>query len=187
MIVDAVREGAHGDDRILVNAGVLNGATHDRTVPSFLVPDYLGFLSLGVGLGRVPPRGYSARADRDYYGAASESGRSVGNLELAGPRVPNPLAVEAALDLALAKLRLHPRLRAFTFIHSFIHSFIQPDSPPCEASANFGPRVNNAGSSDSHTAPLIAAERGRFCAICPCSLGTASAKMPRHSISFSKK
>ena len=34
-------------------------------------------------------------------------------------RVPNPLAGELALELALAKLRLHPRLRA---LHSFIHS-----------------------------------------------------------------
>ena len=37
------------------------------------------------------------------------------------PRVHNPLAGEAALELALAKLRLRPRLRAFTFIYSFIH------------------------------------------------------------------
>ena len=51
MIVEAVREGAHGGDRILVNAGVLNGATHDRPVPSFLVPDYLGFPDLMVCLG----------------------------------------------------------------------------------------------------------------------------------------
>ena len=51
MIVDAVREGTHGGDRILVNAGVHSGATHDRTVPSFLVPDYLGLPDIMVCLG----------------------------------------------------------------------------------------------------------------------------------------
>ena len=51
MFVTALREGAHGGDRILVNAGVQHGATHDRTVPAYLVPNYPGFPDLMVCLG----------------------------------------------------------------------------------------------------------------------------------------
>ena len=51
MIVDALREGSHGGDRILVNAGVHNGAAPDRTVPSSLVPGYPGLPDIMVCLG----------------------------------------------------------------------------------------------------------------------------------------
>ena len=51
MMVAAVRDGSHGGDRILVNAGVQHGTPHARTVPSYLVPDYPGFPDLMVCLG----------------------------------------------------------------------------------------------------------------------------------------
>ena len=51
MIVDALREGSHGGDRILVNAGIHAGAAPDRTVPSYLVPGYSGLPDIMVCLG----------------------------------------------------------------------------------------------------------------------------------------
>ena len=44
LILDAIREGTHGGDRLLANAGSQHiGTRHERTVPSFLVPDYPGY------------------------------------------------------------------------------------------------------------------------------------------------
>ena len=52
LILDALRDGKHGGDRFLANAGTQHdGARHERTVPPFLVPNYPGFPDIMACLG----------------------------------------------------------------------------------------------------------------------------------------
>ena len=52
LILDALRDGKHGGDRFLANAGTQHvGTRHERTVPPFLVPDYPGFPDIMACLG----------------------------------------------------------------------------------------------------------------------------------------
>ena len=52
LILDAIRDGTHGGDKLLANAGTQHtGTPHERTVPSFLVPNYPGFPDVLACLG----------------------------------------------------------------------------------------------------------------------------------------